>query len=167
MDSLLVEPRVALALRAARDVVEIGRVVRTSARSLGHADGATFVLSDGPYCFYEDEDAIAPLWKGQRFPQDQCVSGWAMMHGRTAVIRDILVDERVPIAAYAPTFVKSLVMTPVGRPAVAAIGTYWARVHRPTPVELAGLQDLAEAVAEAIDRVGLDGAPWAPNFGLA
>lgn len=167
MHSLLVEPRVVEALRAATDVVEIGRVVRTAARSLANADGATFVLSDGPYCFYEDEDAIAPLWKGQRFPQEHCVSGWAMMHGQPAVVRDILVDERIPLDAYAPTFVKSLVAMPVGRPAAAAIGTYWARVHQPSSAELAGLEDLAEVVAEAIGRVGLDSAPWAPNFGLA
>ena len=166
MRSLLLDPRVVQALEQATDVVGIGRIVRTAARALAHADGATFVLSDGPHCFYEDEDAIAPLWKGQRFLKDHCVTGWAMMHGEPAVIRDILVDERVPLAAYAPTFVKSLVAMPVGRPAVAAIGTYWARVRQPTRAELAGLEDLAEVTADALTRVGLDGAPWAPNFGL-
>lgn len=166
MESLLVEPRVVEALHEATDVVGIGRVVRTAARSLANADGATFVLSEGSYCFYEDEDAIAPLWKGQRFPQDHCISGWAMIHGQAAVVRDILVDERIPLEAYAPTFVKSLVAMPVGRPAVAAIGAYWARVHQPSATELAGLEDLAWLVAEAIDRVGIESAPWAPNFGL-
>lgn len=166
MDSLLVEPAVVGALHGAGDVVEIGRIVRTAARRLVGADGATFVLSDGPYCFYEDEDAIAPLWKGQRFPKDHCVSGWAMMHGQTAVIGDVLADERVPVEAYAPTFVRSLAMTPVGSPPVAAIGTYWARNHQATAVEVAALEDLATVVSEAIDRVGLDGAPWAPNFSL-
>ncbi len=43
-------------------------VVRHAARELTGADGATFVLRDADKCFYADEDAIAPLWKGQRFP---------------------------------------------------------------------------------------------------
>ena len=39
------------------------------------ADGATFVLRDGDCCYYVDEDAISPLWKGQRFPLEACISG--------------------------------------------------------------------------------------------
>jgi hypothetical protein len=56
-------------------------VIRTAARQLTGADGATFVLRDGNHCHYSDEDAIAPLWKGLRFPLDQCISGWVMTHG--------------------------------------------------------------------------------------
>ena len=64
----------------ARSVPAIQRVVRTAARRMTGADGATFVLRDGDTCFYADEDAIQPLWKGQRFPLSACVSGWAMLN---------------------------------------------------------------------------------------
>ena len=166
METTTLAPTLVAALRAAADIETIGRIVRTAARELVHADGATFVLSDGPYCFYEDEDAIAPLWKGQRFPKDHCVSGWAMTNGEAALISDIRRDTRVPLDAYAPTFVKSMAMVPVGRPAVAAIGTYWAQVRQTTWSEVGALEELAAAVAEALQRVGMDSAPWAPNFAL-
>ena len=35
-------------------------IVRSAARRLADAQGATFVLRDGPDCFYADEDAISP-----------------------------------------------------------------------------------------------------------
>ena len=55
-------------LAAATDVDQIAEVVRHAARELVDADGATFVLRDGDQCFYVEEDAIEPLWRGQRFP---------------------------------------------------------------------------------------------------
>lgn len=100
-------------LALARDLPAIQQVVRTPARRLSAADGATFVLRDGDRCHDADEDAIAPLWKGQRFPMSACVSGWAMLNRRPAVIPDIYADARTPHAAYRPTFVKSLVMVPI------------------------------------------------------
>src|SRR6185295_14546093 len=54
-------------LSLARDLESIMAVVRRTARQLTGADGATFVLKDGDMCHYADEDAVAPLWKGQRF----------------------------------------------------------------------------------------------------
>jgi hypothetical protein len=65
-------------VRTRRSLPEIQEIVRGGARRLTGADGATFVLRDGDKCFYADEDAIEPLWKGQRFPLEQCISGWAM-----------------------------------------------------------------------------------------
>lgn len=155
------------ALDDATSVLEVAEVVRHLARDCCRADGATFVLREQGYCFYVDEDAIAPLWKGQRFPIETCISGWAMMHAEPAVVPDITVDERIPQAAYRPTFVKSLLMMPVGdsEPA-AAIGAYWAKIHRATSAEIADLGTLAKRTAEALQRVGLDDAPWAPNFRL-
>ncbi len=55
-------------LSLARDLQTVMAVVRSVARELTHADGASFVLRDQDQCFYADEDAIAPLWKGKRFP---------------------------------------------------------------------------------------------------
>ena len=94
-------------------IVEIMAIVCRGARELSRADGITFVLRDGELCYYADEDAISPLWKGNRFPMSACISGWCMLHRQTAVIPDIYGDPRIPHDAYRPTFVKSLVMVPV------------------------------------------------------
>jgi GAF domain-containing protein len=146
-------------------VAELADVVRTEARAAAGADGATFVLREDDRCFYVDEDGIAPLWKGQRFPITSCISGWAMVHDCTVVIPDISRDDRVPKEAYRPTFVRSLLMVPVGhgRPA-AAIGIYWARLHRATDAEQRRVLAVADAAAAVIERIGLGTAPWAPNF---
>lgn len=118
------------------------------------SDGATFVLRQGDHCFYLDEDAIAPLWKGKRFPLTACVSGWAMTHKTPALIEDIYADPRVPHDAYRPTFVKSLALVPV-RTAdpVAAIGNYWARHYRVTNDDLQILQALADSTSVAMENV--------------
>jgi GAF domain-containing protein len=156
-----------VSLDAAVDLTGVGLVVRTAARTLTGAKGATFVLREDENCFYADEDAIAPLWKGQRFPMTNCISGWAMLHAETAVVPDIEVDERIPLAAYRPTFVRSLVMAPVGVPEpVAAIGAYWSVPRTPLPDEIAHLEALAAATGRAIERIGLTDAPWAPSFSL-
>jgi len=140
-------------------------VVRTLARTAANADGATFVLREGDRCFYADEDSIGPLWKGQRFPISSCISGWAMVHDEVVVVPDISVDERIPLEAYRPTFVRSLMMAPVGRDRpVAAIGAYWARLHRATEEEQRQVLAVADAAAAVLDRIGLDTAPWAPTF---
>lgn len=146
---------------------EIQAVVRRTARALAGSDGATFVLRDGEQCFYCDEDAIAPLWKGQRFPMTHCISGWAMINQLPAVIPNILVDERIPLDAYLPTFVRSLAMVPIREEdPVGAIGAYWADQHAATPEEVAALRELAAEAAIAIDRVGLEHAPWAPTLAM-
>ena len=141
-------------LSLARSLPEIQTIVRTGARRLTGADGATFVLRDGDKCFYADEDAIEPLWKGQRFPLGQCISGWAMNNRSPVAIEDIYVDDRIPHAAYRPTFVKSLAMVPIRRlDPVGAIGNYWAEMRVPTDHELDLLQALADSTAVAIENV--------------
>jgi signal transduction histidine kinase len=143
-------------LAVARDLDTIMAIVRTGARHLIGADGATFVLRDGDRCYYADEDAIAPLWKGGRFPMSACISGWVMLHQQSVVIEDIYADDRIPADAYRPTFVKSLAMVPIRtRDPIGAIGNYWATRHTPTPDELALLQTLADAAAIAMDNVQL------------
>ena len=141
-------------LSLARSVAEVQEIVRGAARRLTGADGATFVLRDGAQCHYVDEDAISPLWKGQRFPLEACISGWAMLNRRPAVIEDIYADERIPHDAYRPTFVKSLAMVPIRtRDPVGAIGNYWATQHRPTDQEVELLQALADSTAVAMENV--------------
>jgi hypothetical protein len=126
---------------------EIIDIVRTSARGVCSADGVTFVLRDGNRCYYVDEDAIGPLWKGQRFPMAHCISGWCMLHAKTAAIEDVFADSRIPHNVYRATFVKSLIMTPVGKDSpIAAIGLYWADQMRFVSSDIA----IAEALAAAV-----------------
>lgn len=141
-------------LSLARDLDAIMEIVRRTARELTGADGASFVLRDGEFCYYADENAIAPLWKGQRFPLQTCISGWAMLHGQAAVIPDIYVDPRIPVDAYRPTFVKSLAMVPIRTEApIGAIGNYWAKQRQPTADEVELLQALANTTAVAMENV--------------
>jgi putative nucleotidyltransferase with HDIG domain len=141
-------------LSLARSIADVQTIVRTGARRLTGADGATFVLRDREQCHYADEDAIAPLWKGQRFPLNQCISGWTMLHRRAAVIEDIYADERIPHSAYRPTFVKSLAMVPIRTlDPIGAIGNYWAARHQPSESELELLQALADSTAVAMENV--------------
>ncbi len=143
-------------LSLARSLDAIMAIVRTAARRLTGADGATFVLRDNGHCFYADEDAIGPLWKGKRFPLTSCVSGWAMLNRQPVAIEDIYQDARVPADAYRPTFVKSLVMVPIRASApIGAIGTYWATNHKATADEVKLLQSLANSTSIAIENVEL------------
>src|SRR5262245_36478008 len=98
-------------------------IVRGVARDLVKADGIAFVVRDGDYCVYVEEDAMGPLWKGQRFPLPQCISGMVITSGQRIIIPDIYSDPRVPLVAYSPTFVRSLAIVPVS--SNAALGAYW------------------------------------------
>ncbi|MBW9087878.1 HD domain-containing protein [Rhizobium wenxiniae] len=150
MDDLL------LKISMARGLEEIMTVVRQSARRLIGADGLAFILRDKNECFYVDEDAIQPLWKGQRFPMEACISGWAMQHSQVVVIDDITKDPRIPQDAYRPTFVKSLAMVPLrpGDP-LGAIGAYWAKVGTPPDDSVYRLQRIANTAAVAMANVAL------------
>lgn len=141
-------------LSMARDLDRVMTVVRSAARRLLGADGAAFVLREGDLCYYADEDAIAPLWKGQRFPMDACVSGRVMKQGEPVVIEDVGVDPWLNTEAFRTTFVKSILMVPI-RPSdpLGAIGTYWADVHRSTDREIRMLQALANSTAVALENV--------------
>jgi signal transduction histidine kinase len=143
-------------LSMARDIDTVMSIVRKAARILTGADGATFIIKDGDKCFYADEDAIGPLWKGQRFPIEDCISGWSMIHREQVVIEDITIDDRIPQEAYEPTFVKSLVMVPIRTiDPVGAIGNYWKTNHRATANEIYLLQSLADITAVSIENISL------------
>ncbi|HWU01128.1 MAG TPA: sensor domain-containing diguanylate cyclase [Novosphingobium sp.] len=145
-------------LSLARDLPAIQKIVRSVARELTGCDGATFVLNEGEgaFCFYADEDAIEPLWKGHRFPQEICISGWVMRNREPAIIPDIYADPRIPQEAYRPTFVRSMVMVPIRTLSpVGAIGNYWADHHEPTEAEVRLLQALADATSVAMENVAV------------
>jgi GAF domain-containing protein len=140
-------------LSAARALDDVTRIVRTTARDLSGADGVTFVLRQGDHCYYADENAIRPLWKGRRFPVTSCISGWVMSHRQPVAIEDVFADPRIPHAAYRPTFVKSMAMVPVRDvDPIAAIGAYWASPHLASEQELRILKVLADASALALSR---------------
>lgn len=145
-------------LSYARSMEMVMEVVRHAARELTGADGATFVLLDhsteGDLCYYADEEAISPLWKGSRFPVSSCISGWAMLNKSTAVIENIYTDPRIPAELYEPTFVRSLVMAPIRRnDPLGAIGTYWKDQRQPTADEVLMLEALADITAQTIELV--------------
>lgn len=145
------------AIERSSSSAEIVATVRAWARRLAGADGIAVVLRDGDQCHYVEEDAIGPLWKGERFPSSNCVSGWAMDHRETVVIPDILLDPRVPQDAYRSTFVRSMAMVPIGAPdareSVGAIGAYWATVRGATPSDVQTLERIAEAAGVALARI--------------
>lgn len=145
---------VILKLSRARDVGSVVDIVRHAARKLTGADGATFILKDQDKCYYVDEDAISPLWKGKRFPIEACISGWAMLNKSSTIIKDIYKDSRIPVTAYSPTFVKSLAMVPINRESpIGAIGNYWAQEYEANDDEIKSLEFLAAVTAIALQNI--------------
>lgn len=143
-------------LSVSTSMENIMETVRKSARELVNAEGSTFVMREGDSCYYADEDTISPLWKGQRFPMTECISGWAMLHRQPVIIEDIYSDSRIPIETYKKTFVKSLAMAPIriNNP-LGAIGAYWSSNYTPTDIEIKLLNTLADAAAKAVENVQL------------
>ncbi|MBI9059096.1 MAG: PAS domain S-box protein [Labilibaculum sp.] len=143
-------------LAAALSIDTVQDIVAKSARKLIGADGATLVFRENDNCFYVNEDAIQPLWKGKKFPMNTCISGWVMENKKSAVIEDIFVDDRISKDDYSPTFVKSLAMVPINiNEPIGAIGNYWKESHTPTETEMQLLQTLADATARAIENIQL------------
>jgi len=143
-------------LAAVQDELAVAAIIRTAARRLTGSDGVSVVLKRDNRVCYVDEDAIGPLWKGQDFAIEQCISGWAIMNRQTVVISDINGDPRIPLALYQTTFVKSLIMVPVGMPSpFAAIGAYWATKRRPSDEEVYALETIARIASVALENVRL------------
>lgn len=143
-------------LVSATSHTEITAKVTRAVRTLTGAAGATFVLKEGACCYYADEDAISPLWKGERFPLANCVSGMAMDQNATVEIPDVRSDDRIPQAAYRPTFVRSMVVAPVTTTApIAAIGAYWSTPIKPRRQEVATIETIAHAAALAMQNLEL------------
>jgi len=143
-------------MASARSMDAVVAILRETARDIVGADGIAVIIREGDICFYAAEDAMDPLWAGQRFPAASCISGWAMMNRETAAIADIYTDMRIPHEAYRPTFVRSLVMAPIGTPEpVAALGAYWADMREHDPAAIVRLEALARSAAVAIENARL------------
>lgn len=155
------DDRLALAIESlarARSLDEVLPLAAEAARELTGADGVAFVLRDGDQCYYAEESAIGPLWKGKRFPMTECISGWVMMNRQAAAIEDVYSDPRIPHAAYRATFVKSMAMVPVrDNDPIAALGAYWATRRRATQAELQQLKVLADTSALVLGQIARDG----------
>jgi two-component sensor histidine kinase len=138
---------------SSEDTIEI---IRTKARRLIGADGIALILCEDDHCSYVEEDAVGPLWKGRKFLMSECISGWSMLHNQTVVIPDISQDSRVPYHLYADTFVRSLVMTPIGAETpIGALGAYWGQAYNPTTYEVETVEILARATASALENATL------------
>jgi PAS domain S-box-containing protein len=143
----------------AGSVDEVVAVLRDTARATVGAQGVAVVMANDGCCSYVAEDADTVLWQGQSFPADQCISGWVMNHGETVAIADVRLDPRIPQDAYAPTFVRSLVMVPIGKPVpVAALGAYWADVRTHDDDTIKRLESLARLATIAIENARLTSA---------
>ena len=140
-------------LAEARSLDEVVSLLRAWSRRVVGADGIAVVLRDGSECHYIAEDSKEPLWAGQRFPAETCVSGWAMQHNRTAAIPDVFADSRVPKDAYRATFVRSMLMVPIGAThPIAAVGAYWSETGQPSATEIALLESLGRAASTALEN---------------
>lgn len=139
-------------LSKASSLMEVAATIIHAGRRLIDSDGVTFVVNHDGFCHYLDEDGISPLWKGQQFPSERCVSGWVMRNRQAVVIPNIFLDPRIPQDVYRRTFVKSMQMVPVGD-GIAAIGAYWAEYHDPTDDESMALYAVARAAATALARL--------------
>lgn len=139
---------------SARSLADLMLEAVRGVRILLQAEGAAFVLREGDSCHYAEEDAVAPLWKGRRFPMTLCISGWCMLEGAPAVIHDVFADPRIPTGAYKPSFVRCMAMVPVGEAQpTAALGAYWSADREIAPQEMQALQAVADAVARSMARV--------------
>jgi two-component system CheB/CheR fusion protein len=140
------------------ELADIQTYVKIAARKIACADGATFILKEGDQCHYADEDAIAPLWKGCRFPATANIAGWAMRHQQSVVVEDVNDDARIQDGMYDATFVTSLAIVPIhSLDPIGAIGVYWSASHRPSEEVLKKLEALANMASVAMENAELYG----------
>jgi two-component sensor histidine kinase len=137
-------------------LLDVAQLVTRNARTLVDADGASLILREDNDCVYVGEDAIGPLWNGQRFPIPSRAAGMTMLHKKSFVVPDVRQDARDAQQAYVRTFVVGLAIVPVRSvDPIGAIEVYWAKRHEASSQELTRLETLARATASAIEHVRL------------
>jgi two-component sensor histidine kinase len=143
-------------LAGAAEISDVIGILRGIARPLIGADGIAVILREDEQCWYVEEDAMGPLWKGHKFPLASCISGWAMLNRQTVVIEDVRNDPRIPQDLYRDTFVRSLLMVPVrSDDPIGAIGAYWSDCYHASAAQVEMLERLARATATAMENVRL------------
>jgi len=142
------------AIAVAENEEAVAAALLADARGIAGADGVAVARREGEQVHYLGEDSVAPLWAGRRFPIDACLSGTAMLQNRPILVPDILDDLRVPVGTYAPTFVRSLMILPIGpvRPRLA-LGAYWAEAGPVDPKAAELLGSLAWSARLALERI--------------
>ncbi|MGW0227981.1 GAF domain-containing protein [Actinopolymorpha singaporensis] len=134
---------------------ELHAEVCRSARELTGAAGTCLVVREGDLCHHVSVDSDIPLWLGQRFPMDKCLSGWAIRHQMTAVAPDIHKDTRPAKVVHLPTPVHSVMMCPIiDREPVGAIGACWPNSGVPSAQCIAVLEKVASLAGSALHRFG-------------
>ena len=97
------------------------------------------------------EEAIEPDYAKLAWQAKQMFDWAHLLHRQ---IYDIYADPRIPLDAYRPTFVQSLVMVPIRTlDPIGAIGNYWASRHRSSPEEVYLLRALADSTSLAMENV--------------
>ena len=154
------------ALCTAASLTALARTVRSAVTDRLGSLGSSLVLIDGDQCFHADEDPIAPVWAGQRFPVTECLACWVILNDQPVVTGDVDLDERVPPQAYRSVYVRSMAAVPIPGPRgpAGAIDAYWPDTRQARRADVGWLQRLARATGAVIADLGLGGAPWAPNF---
>lgn len=129
-------------------------ILRANGRVVAGADGFAVIRREGDLVAYLAEDSPRPLWTGRRFAITACISGLAMIEGKPIHIPDVYADQRVPHAAYRPTFVRSMAMYPIGllKPSMA-IGAYWCDPGPIDPVSATLLATLARFAGVTHGRI--------------
>lgn len=129
-------------------------IVLLAVRKIADAPGASFILLDHGFCYYADENSISPLWKGQRFPLNMCVSGWVILNNQSVIIPDIYSDARILPGFYKHTFIKSMAVLPIGmEQPIGAIGIYWSEIYQPNGEIISLLQLLADMTMNSMKNV--------------
>lgn len=141
-------------LSHASSIDELVTVLRDCARTIARCDGVTVIRRTGSRVAYIAEDAMSPLWAGSDFPIENCISGLAILEARPIHIPDIYEDDRVPVDAYRPTFVRSMSMYPIGLMGPSmAMGAYWKDAGAADPATNALLASLARYAGVTLNRV--------------
>lgn len=144
------------AISRAHTLTDLTRLVVEAARVLLRADGATFMVCEDDLCHYIDESAVEPLFGDLKVPRAHCIGGWVMAQQCTAVVTNLASESRLRPEDYADTWVRSLVMAPIGSERVfGGLGAYWRTQHEPTAVEVRDLEILAHAAAAAVENLDL------------
>jgi hypothetical protein len=140
-------------LGRARDMEAVVARVCAAARELSGSDAAVLVLREGELAHVVGEDADTAYWKGRRFRIAESVTGWVIEHAEPVVLDDIHVDPRVSADIYRASYVKSMAVMPLGRPALGSLSNLWRGRHQPTAEELKVMGMLADAAAVALENV--------------
>lgn len=143
-------------MEACATLGEVLETLRNRTRAITGADGVAVVRREAGEVVYVGEDAISPLWTGRRFAITTCVSGLAILQRTPIVIPDIQADDRVPLNAYLATFVRSMVLFPIGagKP-VAALGCYWAEKKSVRQDVMYLITSLTQSANASLERLAI------------